>query len=218
LNANPKQLRRWNEWRNHWISSVRPLTVRAIAICEYSKKLHELLQGLNFPSDHLWNDEKESGIKKIVDVYNRADRAASKVELKTYGLRFYDNDFDIMAPSSMTQEEVDSDHVTLGGLVLMIIGAGMIVIGLALKVSEHLERRERQVINDQKLEIAKTLKNAGASAPAIKDAIDGFNLENNQLAKKAGLVDLLFGSSSGMWLAGALGIGVLLFAYTKGRK
>lgn len=212
----PQQISIWSKWRNHWSSKIRPLTKRTIAICEYSARLQVLLDSLNFPAN-VWDDAKTEDIKTIVDVFNRIESSVSKVDLQIYGLNFHDDDFDIVAPIGHPGDEFDSDVVNFG-FVFILIGLGMIALGAGLKVSEHLERREKIRINDQKLEIAKTIKEAGGSAPEIKAAIDDFNEDNKDLAKEAGIFDMLFGEGSGMMIAAALGIGVLLFAFMQGRK
>lgn len=211
------QISTWNKWRKRWNATLRPLTVRTVAICEYSAKLQVLLDGLNYPAT-VWDDAKTADIKRLIDVYNRIESSVSKVDLQQYGLNFHNGDFDVMAPPDFPGDEYDADKVQNFGFVFILIGMGMIVLGSALKISEHLERRETARINTQKIEVATVLKDAGASAPEIKAALDDFNTENKPLIDAAGLLDTVFGGGTGTMIAAALGIGVLIFAYAKGKK
>jgi len=215
-NPTPQEIAIWSKFRNKWMKKIRPLTLQTIAISEYSAKLQVLLDGLNYQAN-VWNDEKTGDVKQIVDAFNRIESCISKVDLQKYGLKFHDGDFDILAPVGYPDDEYQQDVVNFG-FVFIIIGLGMIALGVALKVSEHLERREKIRINDQKLEIAKVLKESGAAAPEIKAAIDDFNVENESLIKESGIFGSIFGEGTGTMLAAAIGISVLLFAFLKGRK
>ena len=212
-----QQVATWNKWRKRWNSKIRPLTIRMVASGEYCARLQVFLNSLNFPAK-VWDDEKTTDIKTLIDVYNRIESTVSKVDLQQYGLKFYEHDFDILAPPDYPGDEYEADKVETFGFLFILIGMGMIVLGGALKISEHLERRETARINEQKLAVAKVVKDAGGSAPEIKAAIDDFNTENKRLIDAAGLLDTVFGGGSGTMIAAAVGIAVLVFAYAKGRK
>jgi len=220
MNPTLQQIALWDSWRKRWDKKIRPLTKQTLAICEYSAKLQVFLDDLNFPVN-IWDDSKTEDIKYILDVFNRVESSVSKVDLQIYGLRFDNDDIDIMAPPNMTSEQILDDEFILQetfGFVFIVIGIGLIVLGGVLKVSEHVARRETFRINEQKLGYAKIMKDTGASSPEIKAAVDDFNVENKDLIGEAGLLDTIFGGGSGLMISAALGIGLLLFAFMQGRR
>ena len=212
-----QQIAKWNAFVSRHENRTRKGVRRLIYAAELASKLQVLLNDLNVQQT-VFDNTDGAEVEAIVDIYNRLDRSISKVKLQTYGLRFTNGDIDIMAPPDTTHEEIMGDEIEGYGALFIIIGVGMIVVGVALKVSEHLERREGLENNKIKERIANLIVSAPELADDIQAAIKQFTTDNKPLAKKAGLLDTLLGAGSGMALAVALGLGVVLFAFMKGRK
>lgn len=217
MEPTPQQIAKWNAFVSRHENRTRKGVQRLIYAAELASKLQALLNDLNVQQT-VFDNTDGAEVEAIVDIYNRLDRSISKVQLQTYGLRFTNGDIDIMAPPDTAHEEIMGDEIEGYGALFIIIGVGMIVVGLALKVSEHLESREKVENNKIKERIANLISSAPELADDIQAAIKQFSIDNEPLAKKAGLLDTLLGSGSGIALAIALGLGVVLFAFMKGRK
>lgn len=221
--ATPQQIALYERTTARFQNRTRPKIERLIYTRDYCQKLQALFNDLNVPIT-VWTASDDGQIKNILDMYNRLDRCFGKVQMQVYGVRFVNNnnDFDIMAPAHMNAEQITDDEIhimeTFGAVGLIIIGVGLIVAGLTLKVVDHLDERETTKRLDIRARIAEAMAKVPELAPQIQSTIEQFKHEEKELSDKAGLTDLLFGSKGGVMIAAALGIGVLLFAFMKGRK
>ena len=216
----PTQLTVWNRFLSRLRGNVRTKAIQLINLADFAAKLQEKLDSLNVPIT-VFTPAMEPKIQEILDMYNRLDRSASKVEMETYGLQFENGDFHIVAPSHWTPEQTMNDEVILSETfqgIWVVVGVGLIVVGLSLKALDVWETHEKTV----SAEIRKGLIELKAKQPQlgadIDRELDKWYDENKGLAKKAGLLELLFGKEGSMAVAIALGVGVLIFAFSKGRK
>lgn len=221
--ATPQQIALYERTTARFQNRTRPRIERLLYTRQYCQKLQALFNDLGVPFT-VWTDSNTGEVEGILDIYNRLDRCFAKVQMQVYGVRFVNNntDFDIMAPPHMNEEQIMNDEIILmqplGAVGLIIIGVGLIVAGLTWKVVDHLDEREKTARLDVRARIAEAMAKVPELAPQIQSAIEQFKHEEKDLSDKAGLTDLLFGSKGGVIIAAALGIGVLLFAFMKGRK
>lgn len=217
----PAQIAEWENFVSYFDAKLGPKLLRLKAIAEVSSRLQTLLNSIGADIS-IFDKDDASEVDAIFDLYNRMSNSINKVKAETYGVNFINGDIDIMAPAHFTNEQIMEDeiiiHEPMGAVGLIIIGVGMIVIGGALKVSEHIERRETLERQKLQLKLGNLLKNSGNMAPHIAEAIKKFALANKPAIEQAGIGNLLFGEHGKTMIAAAIGIGILLFAFMQGRK
>lgn len=219
MEPTPQQLSRWKEFTSFWKNKVRPSMVKAVATYEVGASLQTFLNSWNYPAQ-VFLDDDTTRIKKNIDTFNRIDRCISKANIGKYGVRFnVENDIDILAPMSMPAEEYQSDEVVgFSALFLTVVAVGALVVGATWAISKLIEAHNKMITSMMYKRVIEIVEQRPEMAGPLNEALKGWVEENKPQLKVSGLLDKFLGRGSGMIIAAAVGIGVLLFAYSKTRS
>lgn len=219
MEISEQQLAQWRAYANNWENSVRPSVQKAILIGEIARDFQEWADahGIMFPT--IFNSADNEKLLKLADVYNRIDRSNMKVEGGTYGLKFEGGKIDIIAPISMNPEEYQSDQVTGFGIgpLIWIAVIGVVIIGGILATSYLVEQFAKKTGKDTQKKIVESAKEISEMSPEMQAALAKLLEANRDRLQQAGLLDQLLGGGSGAMIAGAIAIGVIIYAYTRSK-
>ena len=204
---------------NQWNGSIKPKIDRLVLLGNLAQKFQNWadVHGIMFPT--IFSQADGQKIAQIVDVYNRINRSILKVEGGTYGLKFTDGKIDIIAPIDMNPEEYQADIVQGFGYhpLLWVAVIGVVVVGAIFATNELVGSMADNTTADTKKKIVDSAKEIAAMSPEMQAALMKLMEENREELEKAGLLDQLLGGGSGMMIAGAIAIGVILYAYTRSK-
>lgn len=168
-----------------------------------------------FPT--IFSSADNTHIQKLVDAYNRVDRANGKVEAGTYGLKFDAGKMDIIAPVEMPLEEYQADMVTGFGVhpLIWVAAIGAVIVGAILGTAHLIDTYAKNTTANTKQKIVESVKEISELSPEMQAALAKLLEENRDRLEEAGLLDQLLGTGTGGMIAAAVAIGIVLYAYTR---
>lgn len=217
MEINEQQYAQWLSYTKVWENRVRPKVRKAILYAEIARDFQRWLDvhGVLFPT--VFTNEDNKRITELVDVYNRIDRANSKVEDGVYGLKFEGGIMDIIAPVHMHQEQYQEDRVTGFGVHPLIwVGViGAVIVGAVVAISALVKSISENTIVNTERKLVEAHKEIAELSPEMQNLYANMLDDKKEKLKEAGLLDKLLGSGSGGMIAAALAIGVILYAYSR---
>lgn len=214
------QVTEFNRWVNHWRKDIVP---KAVAVTNIYNGLFWLQNAVNAIGANLTlvSKEDQARVTHHADMYNRVNNSLQKIELGTYGVQFENNDFSITAPAHLQPEQYQDDEViiseTLGWIVPTLVIGG-IVIGGTWLVTRTIDKGLDVDFFNAKAAL-KTIQGMADNpniAPQIAATAKQWLSQNSGMLGDLGLGDAL--KKPLLIVAGALGIGVLIYAFTQGRN
>lgn len=219
VEPNAQQLANWTAYSWAWDNKISKNVHKYILTAEIARDFQTWLDthGVMFPT--VWTSQDQTNANKIIDVFNRIDRANDKVEQGVYGLKFTEWKLDIIAPLDMPQEEYQSDIVTGFGLHPLIwVGViGAVVVGSIVATSHLLDSIAKNETAKTSTKIVESAKEIANMSPEMQAALARLIEANKEKLQQAGLLDKLLGGGSGLMIAGAIAIGVIIYAYTRSK-
>ena len=216
---NAKQFSIWSKYLFNWENVVRPKIKRAKVLSEIAASLQNWVDLHGFLFLNIFSKEDRRIIDKLLDDYNRIDNSNSTVLDGVYGLKFEGSEIDIIAPLDMPSEEYIDDQITFGIGPLIWVGIlGVVIIGSLFGVSTIMSNRPAVIEAKMKRNLVAAHKEIMDSSPEIVALYSKLLDDNKEQLEEAGLLGDLLGVGSGKLIAAAIGIGVLLFAFMRGRK
>lgn len=229
------QVEDWKLCTNFWIRKTRPQVKKTIFIYKIAEKFQQWLELHGMLFADAFTNADNTRITSLVDTYNRVDNSISKVDLGVYALGYHeDGIISIVAPTGMNPEEYQDDQLAGFGIapIIPIIIKGLIwgatIVGGLWQVKGivHEANKPEAIAAEAKLMEGKMLhqitKNFETLTPEMQKLAMKKLAEYRPELVAAGLnpgwLDKLLGEGSGMLIAAAVGIGVLLFAYSKSRS
>jgi hypothetical protein len=193
--ATPRQVSKFLRAKRHIDGPVAKSVEKTIILSNFAKKVQVFSDNHDLGFE-IWNDKQTDDIKKLTDNYNRLSRVMSKVELGTYGVRFVGDDFDVMAPPNITDDELAIDRWQGFGLVLTVIVIGALVVGAIWGTSEIVKNYADGKATDLKGRLMEI--NREMALKSDTPLIDWKKLleQNKPELKKAGWFDKIFGTGS----------------------
>lgn len=217
MDPSEQQLAQWDSYSQLWEGTVRPHVQRAILMSEIARDFQAWLDlhGVMFPT--VFSSADNTHIQKLVDAYNRIDRANGKTEAGTYGLKFTPGKIDIIAPVEMPLEEYQADMVTGFGFhpLLWVAAIGAVVVGAIFGTAHLIDTYAKSTTANTKQKIVESVKEISEMSPQMQAALAKLLEDNRDRLEEAGLLDQLLGTGSGALIAAAVGIGIVLFAYSR---
>lgn len=207
--ATPQEVAKFTATKRFFDSQVTKAVERAIVVCEFAANVQ------------LWLDNREldlqcfsaaryDRITKLIDGYNRISRSLSAVELGRYGIRFTEDDFDVLAPPPITEEEITPDKwIGLEGIPILVVAIGALVVAAVWGVARIIDARAKTIEEETTQDIVKIDAHMAKAPPDVLQAWKDLKRQNRKKLTQVGLFDRLFGDGSG---ALALGIGGAIVA------
>jgi hypothetical protein len=203
--ATPRQISKFLRAKRHIDGPVKKAVRRAITISNFAKKV-QAWSDSNDQGFQIWNDQQDADIEHLRDAYNRLTRVMAKVEIGKYGVRFVGNDFDIMAPPNITDDELALDKWQGFGLVVTIIVIGALVVSAIWGTSEIVRHYSDTKKTETAARIAEIDREMALRSGQPVTSWKQLKEQNKPELKEAGLFDKIFGSGSAttmMIVAGA---------------
>ena len=217
MEISEQQLAQWRAYADNWTNSVRPSVQKAILLGEIARDFQEWCDAHSIMFPTVFSSADNEKLIKLADVYNRIDRSNMKVENGTYGLKFTGGKMDIIAPIGMNPEEYQGDQVTGFGIgpLIWIAVIGVVVIGGILATSYLVKQFANKTGKDTEKKIVESAKEISEMSPEMQAALAKLLEANRERLQEAGLLDQLLGGGSGAVIAGAIAIGIVIYAYTR---
>jgi hypothetical protein len=208
MEATPSQVSRYRAIKAHFDGAVTRAIAQLVAIGDFAKSVDDWGSDYGF-SFNLWTPPEKKEADKTVDAFNILSRVLGKVETGRYGVRFDGNDFDVLAPGHIKDDEITGDRWEGFDGWLLILAAGALIVAGVWGVSNIIKSRAETRRKELEVEIKK-IDSDMISNPdkTIRSAWERLKKEEGPELKKAGIFDKIFGTGSGTALL-AIGGGLL---------
>ena len=162
-------------------------------------------------------------IKRLTINANTISRIGSAVVSWKYGIRpAAGNDFDIVAPAGVPQEQIETDTLGIAPLVYVVVIGALIVAGIwATSRSFEAAAKKQTAILSEKI-LAADREMLSSSDPALRSAwLERKRIEQAQIEltnKQTGFLTDVFGSKGGSIITLAIVAAIVFFASTMIKK
>lgn len=207
--ATPQQVSKFLRAKRHIDGPVQKAVRRAITISKFAKKVQNWSDS-NSQGFAVWNAKQDEDIKHLTESYNRLARVMAKVEIGKYGVRFEGDDFDIMAPPNITDDELAIDRWQGFGLVLTVIIVGALVVSAIWGTSEIVRHYSDGKETDLRARLSEIDREMSLKGGQALSSWKQLKEQNKPELKEAGLFDKIFGSGSATTMMIVAGAAVLI--------
>ena len=219
MEATPNQLSRYRAIKSHFDGAVTRSISQLVAIGDFAKSVDDWGSDYGF-SFNLWTPPEKKEADKTVEAFNILSRVFGKVDTGRYGVRFDGNDFDVLAPAHIKDDEITGDRWEgFDGWPLLVLAYGALIIAGVWGVSQIIKSRAETRRKELEVEIKKIDADMMANPnERVRSAWERLKKEETPKLKKAGIFDKIFGSGASTALL-AVGGGLLVLSLLwRGKK